>query len=585
MHKTALLLPVLWLILIPGLHGQWLTQEVPLQPGWNAVHLEVKPEPAGCNDVFAGLPVQSVWKWNRRFSTIQFTVDPNTLLPEDPDWLVWLPPSDPRAFLSRLGALQGNQSYLIKVAPGTAPFTLRLKGRAMLPRLDWYAHGLNLVGFPVHPSHPPTFTEFFKFTPEVDTTKSYANELYQLDAEGVGQRIVQPSRQRLQPGTAYWVGCSRAPAHISALHVHPGGGGAIEFGTLLNRQEVLVRNTHPTDTLTVRVRQLPSEAPPTTGGHPELAGPVPLAWLTRNASNTWVWASFPEGGLSRSLLPGEEWKLWLAVRRLNFDPYTPHGTNGASYQSILEVTDSAESLRIRVPVTAQSRSMLRSAAALAGTTAEDPNAGLWVGSVVVDQVNAPAYTGTNLLSTPAPASFRLLVHVDGYGRAKLLQRVMLAWDPTLVEPPHTNGTYALYADEPALPDSATNVMRIDSVGFPVMNPVTLTGSMANALTGTLTNRFDDPTNPFLHRYHPLHDNKDWDLEPYPEAVETRSVTRRLALTFSTLTNATSHPFDGVDRVSGIYQETLSGLRAQDIFVQGAFALQRLSRIDQLRATP
>lgn len=585
MHKTCLLLPVLLLFLNPGLHGQWLTQEIPLEPGWNAVHLEVRPEPAQCQDAFAGLPVQAVWKWNRRFSTIQFAVDPNTLLPEDPDWLVWLPPSDPRAFLGRLGTLQGGQSYLIRVAPNTPRFTLRLKGRAMLPRPEWYPHGLNLIGFPVHPDRPPTFAEFFRFTSEVDTTQGYANELYQLDASGAGQRVVQPSRQRMRPGTAYWVGCARAPAHLSALHVSPGGGSAIEFGTLLNRQELLVKNAHPDTPLTVHLRQHASETPPTTGAYPELAGPVPLAWLTRNASNVWVWEAFPESGLSRTLTPGEEWKLWLAVRRRDFAPYTPQGTNGALYQSILEATDSAGSLRIRLPVTAQSPAHRRGPTVLANAEAPDASAGLWVGSVVLDRVNAPAYSGTNLLATPAPASFRLLLHVDAYGQARLLQRVVLAWDPTRVDPPHTNGTYALYADEQALPAVATNVMRIDSVAFPIMPPLTLTGSLTNALTGALATRFDDPTNPFLHRYHPMHDNQDWDFEPYPEAVESRSIHRTVALTFNTVTNASTHPFHGVDRVSGNYHETLSGLRAQDILVRGTFALQRISRIDQLQATP
>ena len=74
--------------LTASLQAQWLTQRVPLQPGWNVVHLEVQPEPGACDQVFAGLPIQSVWKWDRRFTTIQFTVDPGTLLPENPDWLM-----------------------------------------------------------------------------------------------------------------------------------------------------------------------------------------------------------------------------------------------------------------------------------------------------------------------------------------------------------------------------------------------------------------------------------------------------------------------------------------------------------------
>ena len=132
--------------------AQWLTQRVPLQPGWNAVHLQVQPEPGDCAGIFAGQPVQSVWQWDRRFSTIQFSVDPATLLPEAPDWQVWLPPSDPRAFLSRLPALQGGQAYLIKVASNAAPFILPIKGRVLVPTVLFYpgdldgASGLRFMG-------------------------------------------------------------------------------------------------------------------------------------------------------------------------------------------------------------------------------------------------------------------------------------------------------------------------------------------------------------------------------------------------------------------------------------------------------
>jgi hypothetical protein len=196
---------LLWLVALPvPCLAQWRTQHISLVPGWNAVYLEVQPEPRACAEVFQDRPVQSVWKWDRRFSTIQFVVDPATLLPESPDWLLWLPASDPRSFLARLFELQGGQAYLIKVAAGAAPFTLAVKGRVILPRLDWYPHGLNLVGLPVHPNQPPTFTDFFRFTPEVDTSRSYANELYRVDAQGRGSPLRADRRLNLvlPPGGA-----------------------------------------------------------------------------------------------------------------------------------------------------------------------------------------------------------------------------------------------------------------------------------------------------------------------------------------------------------------------------------------------
>jgi hypothetical protein len=559
--------------------AQWRTQTIQLQPGWNAVHLEVQPEPRACSSVFANLPVESVWLWTRKFSTIQFTLDPKNLLPEDPDWLVWLPPSNPRAFLSRLIEVEGNSSYLIKVASNAAPFTWQLKGQVILPHLNWYPHSLNLVGFPINSQNPPTFSDFFQFTPEVITSLGRGNQLFKIDTSGNGNRVVLPERETIQPGVAYWVACARTPKYMSAIHVTP-QGAAVDFGSALIQRSLSLQNTHPSETLTLTIRLRPSESPPPNAGVPELAGPVPLSYLALNASNLWVWTDFPADGLSHTFLPGEQWTLSLGLQRGNLNGYQPQGTNGATYQGYLEVTDSASSLRIPVPVTANPSEVSTSGLG-AQLPAQDANQGLWVGGVALNQVNAPAYTGTNLLSTPSPLSFRLIVHVDGTGQARLLEQVLLAWDNTLTNSVNTNGAYALYANEQSVPSTATDVKRISSAAFPYMAPVLMTGSFSNSLTSTLTVNFDDPTNPFLHRYHPLHDNKDANFQPYTNAVEVPIISRALTLTFGSLTNAAANPFLSDNQV-GTYQETLSGLRAQPVLVQGGFYLKRISQINQLQ---
>src|SRR5437762_5568389 len=37
--------------------AQWVTQTITLNPGWNAVYLEVQPANSDCDAVFAGMPV------------------------------------------------------------------------------------------------------------------------------------------------------------------------------------------------------------------------------------------------------------------------------------------------------------------------------------------------------------------------------------------------------------------------------------------------------------------------------------------------------------------------------------------------
>ena len=64
--------------------AQWTTQAVTLRPGWNAVFLEVQPEPEDPERLFSGLPIASVWMWNKRFSTVQFIEDLDTLIPPSP---------------------------------------------------------------------------------------------------------------------------------------------------------------------------------------------------------------------------------------------------------------------------------------------------------------------------------------------------------------------------------------------------------------------------------------------------------------------------------------------------------------------
>ena len=74
------------------------------------------------------------------------------------------------------------------------------------------------------------------------------------------------------------------------------------------------------------------------------------------------------------------------------------------------------------------------AVCLPAAQADDPSTGLWVGSVVVEKVNRPGTPGSGwdpeaLLPAANPFTFRLLVHVDTNGQARLLQRVLAVWNP------------------------------------------------------------------------------------------------------------------------------------------------------------
>src|SRR5215211_4058408 len=55
--------------------AQWATQTIQLHGGWNAVFVEVQPEPSDCDAAFTGLPVESAWAFNRRLAPVQFIQD------------------------------------------------------------------------------------------------------------------------------------------------------------------------------------------------------------------------------------------------------------------------------------------------------------------------------------------------------------------------------------------------------------------------------------------------------------------------------------------------------------------------------
>jgi hypothetical protein len=461
---------------------------------------------------------------------------------------------------------------------------------------------LNLVGFAVDSSAPPYFSDFFDFTDEIDTSLGFNNELYKVDASGRNIKIVAPARDIMDRNAAYWVKCKFPLKYSAALGV--GDGAALDFKDYIDEQSIVIKNVSSVDTLDVSLREVASIDRPVESYLPEMAGFVPLAYYSYNSkSNFWFWQNIAENELlTNSLAPGEEWNLSFAVRRNNLFPYTPSGTNGYSYQSILEVKSSDPAVLYYVPVTA---SPVGSSNVVEETA--DKNKGLWVGEAKLYKVNCPGYftsnitvevvstndesgvittnmetitlPATNMLPTDSVCKMRLIMHIDATGAAKLMQEVFMADIPL----DDDRSEYRLYSNREDIPADATDISRISSVAFPFMDPVTLTGSITNGMEGIVTVGCNDPVNPFLHRYNPLHDNKDWDYNQYTNAVETLSVTRAITLEFSlgTSSNVVDNPFWGSSIQGGVYKETITGLRKQPVMVKGSFGLSRISLLDKL----
>ena len=228
--------------------------------------------------------------------------------------------------------------------------------------------------------------------------------------------------------------------------------------------------------------------------------------------------------------------------------------------------------------------------------------GLWVGSVSVEGINRPGAesaswdTSTNLPSSN-PFNFRVIIHVDANGQARLCQRVLLVYSANGAKTTNaitgqvtTNGAYRLLSDESQVPEARqgypqAKVTRISSVNFPLMAPQLLNGQfgVGTTLNGAVTNAYDDPVNPFVHVYAPLHNNlltQNGVKTKLASGAQSFDIIRSLSFQFAAQDPLKpSNPKWGIDENGGDYRETVEGLY-RPIQVQGRFRMQRLTTIGQ-----
>jgi len=139
---------VLVLLKVSKANAQWVEQTITLAPNWNAIYLEVQPDPRQCDTIFADLPIESVWCRNNPLTLAQyFDIPPNpdALVPGQPHWLSYFPVTNPAHVASNMFTIRGGRAYLIKLT-GNQSKIWAVRGRPCLPRIDWQ-EGYNLVGF------------------------------------------------------------------------------------------------------------------------------------------------------------------------------------------------------------------------------------------------------------------------------------------------------------------------------------------------------------------------------------------------------------------------------------------------------
>ena len=579
--------------------GQWLTQSILVKPGWSAVYLHGDASYQSLDQLVGydpANPISQIWCWKAPVSTRQYLDSPQSPLNGDTQWATWYRPSLGQS--STFGVLLPNAAYLVYSTASTN-YTWRIKGKPTPPSYTWDISGLNLIGFPTPAVSPPPFDAYL--APAASLAGS-AVEVYQYTGGTLGAtnpaRVLALHVTPVTRGQAFWMRASNINSTVVVNNTYFGplqlelpNTTGVDFGDASSQFNIRLRNTTLSN-LTVTLRLLASETPPS--GQPFLAGTPPL--LVRGALNpsnlTYASSALAVGQSQTWLLrpqgqSGSDIALVLGINR-----YALTNSPGALYAGILQFTESLGFSEVNVPVSAQVAS----------------TAGLWVGSARVAQVGgylksyqissngAPALdangadvvTGlnTNLGAVPSAYPLRLIIHNDG-ANSVLLQRVyyglrqetnlVVATSESVLDLAHLDTARRITATH--LPWSAGNP------GWPLTGPLALGGRLST--TPPIAVGYDDQAvNPFLHTYHPDHDNLDATFKTQlPQGAESYQITRQISLSitlpgddFTSLTTA--------NRVlAGNYEETITlggaAGAARNFNVTGSFTLTRLSPIATL----
>jgi hypothetical protein len=352
---------------------------------------------------------------------------------------------------------------------------------------------------------------------------------------------------------AYWVQATSFTEYYGPLQVSIATDKGLAFGSEGASVEVRIKNVavNSTNTQSVNVTLAPQASESAPAGQTAHAGAVPISLRGDLDLNTGLYAySSLSGPVTYTLAPGQEREFIFTVNRSLLA-----STSGVKYASLLRITDSLNLTRIMLPVTAESTS----------------RAGLWVGAAVLDKVDFIEGGTVMSKSTPAPYPLRLLLHSSTDGTVRLLQQAYIGAQ---------GGVDVVSDKETGFTAPAKAESRLSSSHFPLRLKQSGTGVLG--LTGTLT--FSVPLgytasdNPFVHAYHPDHDNKDERFQSVlPAGRESNNITRSITLTFESSNAAGFDPNWGATTLGGTYTETITGLRAVPLTTSGRFQIQRVSQ--------
>jgi len=188
---------------------------------------------------------------------------------------------------------------------------------------------------------------------------------------------------------------------------------------------------------------------------------------------------------------------------------------------------------------------------------------------------------TALGDVPIPFPLRLIVHKASDGSARLLQHVFIGPDKLTTNSILTEVQTNLHS---AFLDRARRItavhLPISDEGWPLKGSFGPLGILNAALT---VGNNDRASNPFLHSYHPDHDNLDAQFQQITKAgVESYDIKRQITLSFTQAGDDFTSRTAGASRLQGTYLENIvlkgSDNQTRTVVTKGDFILTRVSDI-------
>lgn len=536
-------------ILLTGqsLFGQWITESYSLNAGWNGVYLHGDATHITPAKLFENTAVSQVWRWNPNPNQVQFTTSPAVPSESSSEWTVWKR-DDPEE--QKLNSLIGQSAYLI-FCEGSTATTVQIVQRPLPPAATWLVSGANFLGFPAATATKPIMGSYFASFPQATTSPAKVFKYIGGELTANNPMQVSVASERIDRNTAYWFETAVVSDFTAPVEYEVAGTNGIAFGRTATYVTMGVMN-RTSSAMTLTLATETSE--PAPAGQTGITGSVPLTYRTFDSSTNNYLETPVTGSFTVSVPANGRLDLQFGVDRSRMSD-----SSEALYASFLKITDSAGLSNVRMPMSAQVAS----------------SAGLWIGEVSVTHVGSTV-PGSPGSTTTRPFPLRMIVHVDANGVARLLSQVFLG--------PLASGLSGITTRESLLhPDRKAESMRLVSSQMPLDRVLSGSGSFAvgNSLAYQVVLPFDDPTNPFVHQYHPDHDNRDANLLPLEAGVESYNITRECSFAF------TEEPPDGssitgwgTSVYGGSYSEIIKGLNktTQNLTTSGTFLFRRLSEI-------